>query len=170
MVSQHGLSHPPDVPATPHSMPPPCPATSPYPSDKASTSAPGPESTRGSCVTGSCIATEQRKTEQVTAPDVPAATHWIGLGRRWGRSLDRSRTSLGSGEGSGTSLGSGKGAGTSLGSGEGAGTSLGSGGGGGTSLCHRFLHCNRAEEDRTGHCVCWSLVKDSEPAWPLPSA
>ena len=46
-----------------------CPATSPYPSDKASTSAPGPESTRGSCdscVTGSCIATELRKTEQVT--------------------------------------------------------------------------------------------------------
>ena len=27
---------------------------------------PGPESTRGSCVTGFCIATEQKKTEQVT--------------------------------------------------------------------------------------------------------
>jgi hypothetical protein len=37
-------------------------------------------------------------------------------------------------------------------------------------LCHRFLHCNRAEEDRTGHCLCWSLMRDGEPAWPLPSA
>ena len=58
-------------------------------------------------------------------PDVPAATHWINPGRRWGRSLDRSGTSLGSGEGAGTSLGSGEGAGTSLGSGKGAGDALG---------------------------------------------
>ena len=56
------------------------------------------------------------------------ATGVCGVGNEVGegleRSLDRSGTSLGSGEGAGTSLGSDEGAGTSLGSGEGNGDAL----------------------------------------------
>ena len=33
-------------------------------------------------------------------------------------------------------------------------------------LCHRFLHCHRAEEDRAGHSLYWSLLKLGELAWP----